>query len=82
MMSAESNSVKSVSYQKKDGCPSFFWYDNDKDLKVYFFCLVSDPFSRYFQDNVVYDYEEFDEEYEEEEEEVTEIKLPITLDSE
>ncbi len=31
---------KSVSYQKKDGrghaCPSFFWYDNDKDLKVYF----------------------------------------------
>ncbi len=31
---------KSVSYQKKDGhCharPSFFWYDNDKDLKVCF----------------------------------------------
>ena len=29
---------KSVSYQKKDGRshsrPSFFWYDNDKDLKV------------------------------------------------
>ncbi len=40
MMSAELNSEKSVSYQKKDGrghaCPSFFWYDNDKDLKVYF----------------------------------------------
>ncbi len=32
---------KSVSYQKKDGRsharPSFFWYDNDKDLKVCFF---------------------------------------------
>ncbi len=31
---------KSVSYQKKDGrghtWPSFFWYDNDKDLKVCF----------------------------------------------
>ncbi len=29
---------KSVSYQKKDGgaCPSFFWYDNDKDVKVCF----------------------------------------------
>ncbi len=40
MMSAESNSEKSVPYQKKDGRghvrPSFFWYDNDKDLKVYF----------------------------------------------
>ncbi len=40
MMSAESNSEKSVSYQKKDGRghgrPSFFWYDNDKDLKVCF----------------------------------------------
>ena len=39
-MSAESNSEKSVSYQKKEGrgnvCPSFFWYDNDKDLKVCF----------------------------------------------
>ncbi len=39
-MSAESNSEKSVSYQKKDGRgharPSFFWYDNDNDLKVYF----------------------------------------------
>ncbi len=38
-MSAESNSEKSVSYQKKDGFghvrPSFFWYDNDKDLKVF-----------------------------------------------
>ncbi len=36
MMSAESNSEKSVSYQKKDGRshmrPSFFWYVNDKDL--------------------------------------------------
>ncbi len=40
MMSAESNSEKSVSYQKKDGRgharPFFFWYDNDKDLKVCF----------------------------------------------
>ncbi len=40
MMSAESNSEKSMSYQKKDGLghaqPSFFWYDNDKDLKVCF----------------------------------------------
>ncbi len=40
MMSAESDSEKSVSYQKKDGHgharPSSFWYDNDKDLKVYF----------------------------------------------
>ncbi len=31
---------KSVSYKKKDGrghaCPSFFWYDNNKDLKVCF----------------------------------------------
>ena len=40
MMSAESNSEKSVSYQKKDGrshtCPSFFSYENDKDLKVCF----------------------------------------------
>ncbi len=31
---------RSVSYQKKDGCghacPSFFWYDNDVDLKVCF----------------------------------------------
>ncbi len=36
----DSNSKKSVSYQKKDGRgharPSFFWYDNDKDLKVCF----------------------------------------------
>ncbi len=30
MISAVSNSEKSVSYQKKG--PSFFWYDNDKDL--------------------------------------------------
>ncbi len=41
MMSAESYSEKSVSYQKKDGhghaCPSVFWYDNDKDLK---FCFL------------------------------------------
>ena len=40
MISAESNSEKSVSYQKKDGRdherPSFFWYDNDEDLKVCF----------------------------------------------
>ncbi len=31
---------KSVSYQKKDGRdharPAFFWYDNDKDLKICF----------------------------------------------
>ncbi len=40
MMSAESNSEKSVSHQKKDGRsharPSLFWYDNDNDLKVCF----------------------------------------------
>ncbi len=40
MKSKDSNSKKSVSYQKKDGrghvCPSLFWYDNDKDLKVCF----------------------------------------------
>ncbi len=40
MMSAESNYEKSVSYQKEDGPgharPPFFWYDNDKDLKVCF----------------------------------------------
>ncbi len=40
MISAESDSEKSVSYQKKDGHgqahPSFFWYDNDKDVKVCF----------------------------------------------
>ncbi len=40
MMSVESNSEKLVSYQKKDGHshmhPSFFWYDDDKDLKVCF----------------------------------------------
>ncbi len=46
MMLPESNSEKSVSYQKKDGRgharPSFFWYDNDKDLKVCFLvmCVV------------------------------------------
>ncbi len=41
-MSVESNSEKSVSYQKKDGCGharlSFFWYDNDKDL-IYFLAM-------------------------------------------
>ena len=40
MMSAESNSEKSVSYQKKDGRgharQSFLGYGNDKDLKVCF----------------------------------------------
>ena len=40
MKSKDSNSKKSVSYQKKDGWgharPSFFWYDNDKDHKVCF----------------------------------------------
>ncbi len=34
---------KSVSYQKKDGrghaCPSFFWHDNNKDLKVCFLMM-------------------------------------------
>ena len=34
---------KSVSCQKKDGRghehPSFFWYDNDKDLKVCFLVM-------------------------------------------
>ncbi len=43
MMSSESNSEKSVSYQKKDGRgharSSFFWYDNDKDLKVCFLVM-------------------------------------------
>ncbi len=36
----QQNSEKSVSSQKKDGrghpSPSFFWYDNNKDLKVCF----------------------------------------------
>ncbi len=40
MKSKDWNSKKSVLYQKKDGRghvrPSFFWYDNDKDLKVCF----------------------------------------------
>ncbi len=40
MKSKRSNSKKSMSYQMKDGRgqarPSFFWYDNDKDLKVCF----------------------------------------------
>ncbi len=40
MKSKDSNSEKSLWYQKKDGhghaCPSFFGYDNDKDLKVCF----------------------------------------------
>ncbi len=46
MKSKDSNSKKSVSYQKKDGCghvcPSFFRYDNDKDLKVCFLvtCVI------------------------------------------
>ncbi len=40
MMSAESNSEKSVSYQWPR--PSFFWYDNDKDLKV---CFLMTPVS-------------------------------------
>ncbi len=51
MMSSESNSEKLVAYQKKDGRghahPSFFWYDNDKDVKVCFFvtrvtCVMSE----------------------------------------
>ena len=40
MKSKDSNFKKSASYQKKDGRsharPRFFWYDNDKDLKIYF----------------------------------------------
>ncbi len=40
MKSKDSNSEKSVSYQKKDGLgharPSFFWYDNNKDLQGLF----------------------------------------------
>ena len=40
MKSKDSNSKKLVSHQKKDGrghaCQSFFWYSNDKDLKVCF----------------------------------------------
>ncbi len=35
MKSKDSNSKKSVSYQKKNG-RGFFWYDNDKDLKACF----------------------------------------------
>ncbi len=35
MKSKDSNSKKSVSYQKKDG------YDNDKDLKVSFLVIVT-----------------------------------------
>ncbi len=38
MKSKDSDSKKLVSYKKMDGhshaLPSFFWYDNDKDLKV------------------------------------------------
>ena len=41
--SKDSNSKKSVSYQKKDGRghvrPSFFWYNDDKDLKVCFLVM-------------------------------------------
>ncbi len=40
MKSKESNSKKSVSYQKKDGRgharASFFWYDSNRDLKACF----------------------------------------------
>ena len=40
MKSKDSNSKKQVSYQKHDGRgharPAFFWYDNEKDLKVCF----------------------------------------------
>ncbi len=43
MKSKDSNSKKSESYQKKDGRgharPSFFWYDNDKDIKVCFLVM-------------------------------------------
>ena len=43
MMSAEYNSEKSVSCQKKDGRsqarPSFFGKNNDKDLKVCFLLM-------------------------------------------
>ena len=36
MKSKDSNSKKSVAYQKEDARTSFFWYDNEKDLKVCF----------------------------------------------
>ena len=40
MKSKDSNSKNSVLYQKNDGRgharPFFFWYDNDKELKVCF----------------------------------------------
>ncbi len=40
MKSKDSNTKKSVSYQKKDGRghahPLFFWYDSDKDLRSVF----------------------------------------------
>ena len=43
MKSKDSNSKKSVPYQKKDvrgqARPTFFWYDNDKDLKVCFLMM-------------------------------------------
>ncbi len=43
MKSKDSNSKKSVSYQKKDWRgymrQSFFWYENDKDLKVCFLVM-------------------------------------------
>ena len=43
MKSKDSNSEQSVSYEKKDGHgharPFFFWYDNGKDLKVYFLVM-------------------------------------------
>ncbi len=49
--SKDLNSKKSVSYQKKDGpghaYPSFFCYDNDKDLKVRF--LVTHLISIYLK---------------------------------
>ncbi len=68
MKSKDSNSKKSVSYQKKDGrghtCPSFFWYDNDKD-KVSFLVthiifgsyvrsLCSSKLSSETQDSITY----------------------------
>ncbi len=53
MMSAESTSEKSVSYQKKDlrghARPSFFWYDNDSGQfsrdrpHLCFCCVLHDP---------------------------------------
>ncbi len=55
MKSKDSNSKKSVSYQKKDGRghvrPSFFWYDNNKDLKV---CVLMMCVIKFDEESVIY----------------------------